>query len=180
MKQARRASAILERFRNWSRPQRAPASAFDLREASGNVQALLAPEAASRGVRLDFDVPETPIPVFADPVEMEQVMFNLVRNAIEAADGLNSAGRVAVTLKEDGSRAVFEVVDNGPGVPEDLRPRLFTPFTTTRTDGTGLGLALSQRLVERVGGEIAVMDGGPGATFKVTLPLEDRFEEAAQ
>ena len=65
-------------------------------------------------------------------------------------------------------------------MPEDLRPRLFTPFTTTRADGTGLGLALSQRLVERAGGEIALAEGGPGATFRVVLPRNENLAEAAQ
>ena len=178
--QARRASAILERFRNWSRPQAASTSAFDLREALSNVQALLAPQAASRGVRLTFDVPKEPAPVVADSVEMEQVVFNLVRNAIEAASDQEGAGRVVVSLRQDASRTLLEVADNGPGVAEELRPRLFTPFTTTRVDGTGLGLALSQRLVERAGGDIALIDGGPGATFRVVLPRGGALVEAAQ
>ena len=179
--QARRASAILERFRNWSRPQRASASIFDLRETLKNVQALLVPEATVRGVRLEFHAPGAPVPVMADPVEMEQVVFNLVRNAIEATgDSPTGAGRVAASLRQEADGTVLEIADNGPGIPEDLRPRLFTPFTTTRAGGTGLGLVLSQRLVERAGGEIALLDGGQGAIFRVTLPAGKGFEEAAQ
>jgi signal transduction histidine kinase len=177
--QARRASAMLERFRNWSRPQHKPVSAFDLREAVGNVRALLAPQAERQGAQLAFEVPEAPVLVAADPVEMEQVVFNLVRNAIEAACDMSGGGRVVVRLRQD-SQTTLEVADNGSGVPEDLRPRLFTPFTTTRADGTGLGLALSQRLVERAGGEIALVDGGSGATFRVVLPRNEDLAEAAQ
>lgn len=168
--QARRASGILERFRNWSRPPQTGTSACDLREVLANVRALLAPQAASRGVQLVFDVPAGPVRVAAHGVEMEQVLFNLVRNAIEATAGRREGGRIAVTLREDGGQAVLEVADNGPGIAAELRPRLFTPFTTNRPDGTGLGLALSQRLVERAGGEIALVDEGPGATFRVVLP----------
>lgn len=178
--QARRASAILERFRNWSRPQPASTSAFDLREVLDNVQALLSPQAATHGVRLEFDIPKEPVAVIADAVEMEQVVFNLVRNAIEAIGGKDGAGRVAVRLRQEESQTMLEIADNGPGVPEELRPRLFTPFTTTRAGGTGLGLALSQRLVERAGGEIALIDGGPGATFRVVLPRHEGFAEAAE
>jgi signal transduction histidine kinase len=177
--QARRASAMLERFRNWSRPQHASVSAFDLREAVGNVRTLLAEQAGQRGVQLGFGVPEVPVLVAADPVEMEQVVFNLVRNAIEASGDANGGGRIAVRLWQD-NRITLEVADNGPGVPEDLRPRLFTPFTTTRADGTGLGLALSQRLVERAGGEISLVDGVPGATFRVVLPRNEGLAEATQ
>ncbi|MEW6644313.1 MAG: ATP-binding protein [Pseudomonadota bacterium] len=178
--QAHRASAILERFRNWSRPQRAPASAFDLREALRNVQALLGPEAAKRGVRLAFDMPEEPVVVIADPVEIEQAVFNLVRNAIEATGDLDRAAQVTVTLKQDDAQTKLEVSDNGPGVPEHVRARLFTPFTTTRADGLGLGLALSLRFVEQAGGEIVLVDGGEGATFRITLPRGEQVREAAQ
>lgn len=176
--QARRASAILDRFRNWSRPQKMPASACDLREVVGNVRSLLTPQATARGARLEFDLPAEPVSVVADAVEMEQVVFNLMRNAIEAvAEG---TGRIKITLTQDRSLTVLEIADNGPGIEEALRPHLFTPFTTTRADGTGLGLALSQRLVERAGGEIALIEGGPGATFRVVLPRHKGFAEAAQ
>ncbi|CAH1649936.1 Histidine kinase [Hyphomicrobiales bacterium] len=178
--QARRVSAILDRFRNWSRPQRISAIAFDLREAVRNVQALLGPQAAQHGAQVEFEVPENPVSVVADSVEMEQVVFNLVRNAIEAAGRESGGGRVWVRLRQEESGIVLEVADNGPGVADALRPRLFTPFTTTRAGGTGLGLALSQRLVERAGGEIALVDGGPGATFQVVLPRGEPYSVAAQ
>ena len=64
------------------------------------------------------------------------------------------------------------VADSGPGLASDMSRTLFTPFTTTRADGTGLGLALSQRLVERAGGEIVLEDSAQGASFRITLPLE--------
>jgi len=176
--QARRASAILERFRNWSRPQRKPAAAFDLREAVGNVRALLAPQAAANDTRLEIDMPDRAVPVLADAVEMEQVVFNLVRNAMEAV-GESVERRISVRLRQEKGRAVLDVTDTGHGVAEDLRARLFTPFTTTRADGTGLGLALSQRLVERAGGEIALVDGEAGATFRVVLPSRESALEAA-
>lgn len=177
--QARRASGILERFRNWSQPNAVPVSAFDLRRALGNVEALLEQDARSRSILLEFHLPETPVIVTGDPVEIEQVAFNLVRNAMEALDGhAGEAPGVVVTLRQEDSMVVFDVVDNGPGIPEALRPRLFTPFMTTRAGGTGLGLALSQRLVERVGGEITLVAGDEGATFRVTLPkARARLEE---
>jgi len=177
--QAKRASAILERFRNWSRPQRKNTSVFDLRTTLDNVEALLAPQAASRGVRLGFDTPASAVFVKADSVEMEQVVFNLVRNALEAVDRQGDAW-VRVVLKQEGPDVLLDVIDNGPGVPPDLRARLFTPFTTSRPDGTGLGLALSQRLVERAGGDIFLADEGPGATFRIVLKQENILTEAAE
>ncbi|MGB3899791.1 MAG: ATP-binding protein [Mesorhizobium sp.] len=178
--QARRASTILERFRNWSRPQKAARSAFDLRDALKNVETLLGPQADSQGVRLAFDIPPSPVPVIADPVEMEQIVFNLVRNAIDATAGGSNSAEVTVTLRPAGAEMVLDISDNGPGVPAEIRARLFTPFTTTRTDGTGLGLALSQRLAERAGGEIALVDSDAGATFRVVLPGKQELAEAGE
>lgn len=179
--QARRASGILERFRNWSQPHATPVTTFDLRRALGNVEALLEQDARSRQIQLEFRFPEAPVIVTGDPVEIEQVAFNLARNAMEALDGhASETPRVVVTLTQEGTGVVFDVVDNGPGISEALRPRLFTPFMTTRAGGTGLGLALSQRLVERAGGEISLVAGDEGATFRVTLPKARARQEETQ
>jgi C4-dicarboxylate-specific signal transduction histidine kinase len=100
-------------------------------------------------------------------------MFNLLRNAIESFHEGDRNRRVNASLKADGAVAVLEIADNGPGVAPDLLPRLFTPFTTSRPDGTGLGLALSQRLVERFGGEISYIPQERGALFRVVLPIAE-------
>lgn len=175
--QAKRASGILERFRNWSRPQPASTTFFDLREALDNVQTLLTAQAASAHATLTFDMPDEAIYIKADPIEMEQVIFNLVRNALDAV-AAQDAGQVVVRLKQAGPDVTLDVSDNGPGVDPSIRDRLFIPFTTNRPDGTGLGLALSQRLVERAGGEIFLADEGPGATFRILLKTHHSSAEA--
>ncbi|MBA8841140.1 ATP-binding protein [Ochrobactrum sp. RH2CCR150] len=171
--QARRASAILDRLRNWSRPQRRENVQADLRLSLQNVQTLLAPEAKRQNVDLELLIPESPLMAAVDPVEMEQVMFNLLRNSIESFHDTDTSShrQVKASLKADGSAVVLEVQDNGPGVAPELLPRLFTPFTTNRPEGTGLGLALSQRLVERFGGEISYIPQEQGALFRVVLPI---------
>ncbi|MCV9909306.1 ATP-binding protein [Brucella sp. HL-2] len=169
--QTRRASAILDRLRNWSRPQRRQTTPADLRLSLQNVQTLLASDANRRGVKVELVMPETPLMAAVDPVEMEQVMFNLLRNAIESFHDGDQDWRVNASLKADGPIAILEIADNGPGVALELLPRLFTPFTTSRPEGTGLGLALSQRLVERFGGEISYTPQERGALFRVVLPI---------
>ncbi|MCX2874049.1 ATP-binding protein [Agrobacterium fabrum] len=169
--QARSAANMLVRFRNWSLPHRQPAAAHDLRAALRNVDALLAGEAARHAASIDIAMPETPLSVRADPVEMEQVMFNLLRNALDAPTDVEGRKAITARLSRKGDFAVFEVADNGPGVAPDLRDRLFTPFVTTKKDGMGLGLALSQRLVERAGGEILYVDSENGALFRVIFPV---------
>ncbi len=171
--QARRASAILDRLRNWSRPQRRENVQADLRLSMQNVQTLLAPEAKRQNVDIELLMPDSPLMAAVDPVEMEQVMFNLLRNSIESFHNTDTSShrQVKASLKADGSSAILEVQDNGPGVAPELLPRLFTPFTTNRPEGTGLGLALSQRLVERFGGEISYIPQAQGALFRVVLPI---------
>ena len=98
-------------------------------------------------------------------------MFNLLRNALDALADAGGKGVITATLTREGSLALFEVADNGPGVEPQLRDRLFTPFATTKNNGMGLGLALSQRLVERAGGEILSVEQENGALFRVVLPV---------
>ncbi|NNF92962.1 MAG: two-component sensor histidine kinase, partial [Boseongicola sp.] len=76
--------------------------------------------------------------------------------------------------------AHIDVADTGPGIREDIRDKLFTPFVTTRDSGTGLGLALSQRLVERAGGELSLVPSTAGARFRVSLPLAQSQSRAAE
>jgi signal transduction histidine kinase len=108
-----------------------------------------------------------PIRVCGDPARLRQVFANLLANAAQAgARHVEVLGRVA------GNAARVEIRDDGPGIPADLRSRLFDPFATGRRGGTGLGLAISRRIVERHGGALGVIDDGrPGATFELRLPL---------
>jgi signal transduction histidine kinase len=102
--------------------------------------------------------------------ELNQVWTNLIDNAIDAAP---TAGKVTVTARRELDRVVVSVVDNGGGIPEKIRSRIFDPFYTTKPvgQGTGLGLDIAQRLVRRHEGEIAV-DSQPGRTeFRVSFPV---------
>ncbi|GLU29278.1 hypothetical protein Brsp01_45110 [Brucella sp. NBRC 12950] len=172
VQQARRASAILDRLRNWSRPQRQGNRPSDLRNSLMTVKTLLDQEARRRNVSIELIMPLSPVIATVDAVEMEQVMFNLLRNAIEAFidDASEDGRRVEASLKLENNLAVLEIADNGPGVDPQLLDRLFTPFTTGRSEGTGLGLALSKRLVEGFGGEIHCIPNSRGAMFRVELP----------
>lgn len=103
-----------------------------------------------------------------DVMRMEQVLVNLLRNGLQASPaGASVDLRVAA---EDGG-LVFEVADRGKGIPEEMRERLFDPFVTGRTQGTGLGLAVVHRVTERHGGDVRVRDrAGGGTIFRVWLP----------
>ncbi len=102
----------------------------------------------------------------ADPARLRQVLSNLLVNAAQAG-ARNAWVRAGV---EDG-RARIVVRDDGPGIDPAMRPRLFEPFVTGRAEGTGLGLALSRRIVERQGGTLRLLGAGPGTAFELSLPL---------
>jgi C4-dicarboxylate-specific signal transduction histidine kinase len=107
------------------------------------------------------------------PGRMEQVVINLVLNAAQAAKAAPN-GRVDVRTRRDGDRVVIAVEDNGPGVPEALRERIFEPFFTTKAgeQGTGMGLAISQKIVDEHGGTLELASGvAPGTCFVVGLPI---------
>ena len=168
--QAQRAANILDRLRRWSKPNREPSEACSVHEAAQNVQNLLALEAKTKGAAITLSLHEGPLFVDADPVELEQVVFNLVRNALDAS----VATQVTIRTLVDGRFIILDVSDTGPGVPEDLKPRIFEPFVTGKPDGTGLGLALSQRLVEEMGGEIMLLDDTDQTTFRLFLPRTNK------
>lgn len=165
--QAQRASDILDRLRRWSKPNRAPSRACALNDAVRCVDGLLAVEVETAGAAITLALAEDPISIDADPVELEQVIFNLVRNALDTA----CRARVTIRTAISDGVAVLEVADDGPGVPTELESRIFEPFVTGKSDGTGLGLALCQRLVEEMDGDIALLPDTTETTFRLSLPV---------
>ena len=121
---------------------------------------------------LDKDLGE----VLADGRMIKQVIINLLKNSIEAVED-EEDGRIRVTTAKDGSEVVFSVTDNGPGIEEDVREKLFSPFFTTKVGGSGLGLSVTRRIVRQHGGEIGFeSDVGKGTSFYVRLPRDGKEE----
>jgi signal transduction histidine kinase len=111
-------------------------------------------------------------PLSVDPGQMQQVLLNLYTNAAEAIGG-RRAGRIVTTTRLAGGRARIDVADDGPGMPEEVRRRVFEHGFTTRASGHGFGLAICRRIVENHGGSIDVeSEPGRGTRFVLTLPLE--------
>ncbi len=145
----------------------------DLAAKIREVAATFRPQATYRQLTLTISVPDTPVMLTMDPMRIEQVLNNLVGNAIKfAAQG----GRVEVRLRQEGDRLLCEVEDTGAGIaPEDI-PKLFQRFSQLKSGikagGTGLGLSISKAIVEAHGGQIGVYSTlGAGSTFWFSLPL---------
>jgi signal transduction histidine kinase len=148
------------------------------------VQGLMSPDLESRAVQLVVE-PNSELHIRADSGHLKQVLINLVRNA---ADAIVGAG--TVTLRARAARAslagretdavVLEVSDTGKGIPPEVERRLFDPFFSTKDGGTGLGLPIAARIVERHGGMLEYQTRpGHGTTFGVVLPRENRDTAAS-
>jgi two-component system C4-dicarboxylate transport sensor histidine kinase DctB len=121
--------------------------------------------------RIHLSLPAIPpdLMVFAGRVRLEQVVVNLLQNAMEALEG-QADPRIAVTLVTQPELVVMTIADNGPGIAPDIAARLFTPFTTSRPTGLGLGLTIAQDIMQDLGGALRLVPGdGPGAAFAIEM-----------
>lgn len=159
--------AIITGLLMWARPERLAKTRFDLRDLVVDAVAELS---GFGGV--DTVLPSYAVTVEADRTKLRIVLGNLLRNAREAA---GEGGRVRIGTHKDGDVPNIVVEDSGPGIPAEVRGRLFTPFATTKADGTGLGLAIARKLTEVHGGELVLRAGSlGGARFVVVLPVDGR------
>jgi signal transduction histidine kinase len=111
------------------------------------------------------------IQVDADPEQLFRILLNLLRNAGETVSG-SERGEIRVTGSRNGPRVTIDIADNGPGVPERVRERLFQPFAgTARPGGSGLGLVIARDLARAHGGDVTLISTGPqGTVFRVEIP----------
>lgn len=172
--QAAHAGRIVQRIREFLTRREPQHEACDLNQVVGNALALLHRELQRHEVQLDLQL-ESELPgVVADAVLIEQVVINLVRNALDAVSGQAGARAVSVsTLRVDGRFVRVDVSDTGPGLNGRSIEALCTPFYSTKRDGMGMGLAICRSIIEAHHGAIDASDrAGGGARFTFSLPLE--------
>lgn len=180
---ARRAGDILGRLRAWISKSEPVVERVDLTELASEVVHLLAASARSVGATLQVAGDGSRPLVRADRVQLEQVVFNLARNGLEAVEGRDGERSVSIEIDTQGGDAVLAVRDSGPGLSPEAQARLFEPFFTSKPAGLGLGLALCTRLVERFDGTLAAENTAEGgAVFRVRLPriADHSRQEAAE
>jgi two-component system, LuxR family, sensor kinase FixL len=175
--EAMRAGEIIRRLRQLVRKEDSERKPSDLNAIVEELQILTQADARAHDTRLSFELePDLPT-VVVDRVQITQVLLNLVRNALEALSG-ESAGKRQITLstRRAGHGDVeVSVCDNGPGVDPRILDRLFDPFSTTKANGTGLGLPMSRTIIQSHGGTVThVPAQARGACFRITLPAGDQ------
>ena len=176
------AKKVLRDLLDFARPRPAATGPCDIGILLANLSRLFAIQGQARHVRLDTRIPGDLPSARADASALEQVVSNLVLNALDAV----TPGEGVITLTagagSDGKTVWLRVADNGPGIAPDDLPRIFEPFFTTKEAGrgSGLGLAVVYGLLHEMGGGVEVENAG-GAVFTVTLPAcrPDGQEDAA-
>jgi two-component system sensor kinase FixL len=172
--QALRAAEIIGRVRSLVRARARRREPCDINALIQEVSALVRSEARPQGVQLSLDLADDLPPVEVDGIQIQQVLLNLIHNAIEALSTVGSGERrVTVrTGRTTPTELTISVIDSGPGVDPALSGRIFDPFCTTKEHGTGLGLAISKSNIEAHRGRLVHHPNVPtGACFSINLPV---------
>ena len=168
-----RAGAVIDRMRSLVKRREIAHSLLDLNVLASEVISLVRPDADSHKVRLALEPASSLPPVLGDRVQLQQVLLNLLLNAIHAVDDSSpDRRRVTVRVKPAGTQVEVAVSDTGDGIPTEKLARLFEPFFTTKQNGMGMGLPISRTIMKAHRGSIrAENDPAGGATFCFTLPV---------
>jgi two-component system, LuxR family, sensor kinase FixL len=178
--EAQRAREVLERIRDFVSNGNLNLTAVDVSALAEKIGELCREEAAARGVQVEVESTGLVPLVTADGVQIEQVLINLVANAIDsAAERSDARGRVTMRVAAKGDAIMLQVEDNGRGVNPDLADNIFDAYQTTKPRGMGLGLHLSRRIVQRHAGRLWWEPITTGARFVVELPTNGCGHNAA-
>ncbi len=163
-----RVGVITDELRAFSRKTRSGTVAVGVDGAIDGALLLVSGRLREKGIGLERRRAPAGLAVLAERNRLEQVVLNLLQNAIEALDGV-PAPVIELGVQVKGKHVTIHVTDNGPGVTPAVRERLFTPFTTDKADGLGLGLVISRDIVAAFGGELVLEPSSTGARFTIRL-----------
>ena len=175
--QALRAGQIIRRLRDFVARGESERRVENVRKLVEEASALALVGAKDTGVRVRFDFSPDADFVLADKVQIQQVLLNLMRNAIEAMETTEQRELLVSTAPAKEKMLEISVADTGSGLAPEIRAQLFQPFVTTKRQGMGVGLSISRTIVEAHGGAITVRpNSGGGTVFSFTLPAVTREE----
>ncbi|HUN60292.1 MAG TPA: ATP-binding protein [Candidatus Binataceae bacterium] len=171
-----RISRIVRMLLDYAREYPSQRMACDVRVLAESALKLMEMETARRGIHVVAELGDEPLMIDCDPHQIQQVLINLIVNALDAMDSRNDGIlRIAIFRHEMNNTAHAALIceDNGPGIPASHQPRIFDPFFSTKEPGkgTGMGLAVTQSIVRDHLGDVTFDSVAPGARFVVTIPL---------
>ncbi len=167
-------ASVIKRVMDFTKPNALKLAAADVNPAIEEAFALSTAFLSKQRVQVTKTLAAGLPRVLADLPMIEQVVLNLVTNAAQAMQATEGSRRIHLASFRDGNAVVISVADSGPGVPADLRERIFDPYFTTRSEGSGIGLAICQRIVADHCGTLTVGTGAlGGAEFRVALPVHE-------
>jgi signal transduction histidine kinase len=173
LEEIKRLARIVDDFSRAVRPTRPQLRREDVNKVLRAVADLVAPECDQRGIDLILTMDSEVPPLEIDPEQLQQALLNLVKNAMEAMD--KPEGRITLRSDLRPDHVLIEVEDNGCGIPEKDRLKIFEPYHTTKFDGTGLGLMVVYRIVRALNGALGLRsDEGKGSVFTIALPIDER------
>jgi PAS domain S-box-containing protein len=173
-----RLDRVVQTLVDFSRPVELQLKEQDLRRVVSAVLMLASAELETRDVHVQSDLPDRPVLAKVDSDLLKQALLNVVLNGAQA---MAEGGKLEVRLAEDGRMALLSIHDQGAGIPPDVRDKIFDLYFTTKKDGSGIGLAMTYRIVELHNGSIEVeSDATHGTTFILRFPLNSLQEGRAR
>jgi signal transduction histidine kinase len=167
-KEVRRLDRVVKTFLDFSRPVEVRFVDVDLGALAAEVTHLMTPQAQLAGIELHCESPAQPVWVRGDEDMLQQAVLNLVTNAMEA---MKTGGHLGLTVASDRHTVTLTVADDGPGIPAEMRGKVFQLYFTTKEKGSGIGLAMTYRAVQLHNGTVDfVSEVGRGTTFRLQLP----------
>ncbi len=168
-----RAGEVIGRLRSQLKKTPFELKDIDLNDVAEETVRFFSALAVSRGVSLTSIAATTPVPVKGDHIQLQQVIVNLIVNAMDAMACMPATERkIKVSTARDGNAACLFVSDAGPGIPFDRLKEVFEPFVTTKPEGMGMGLSIARTIIEAHGGQLsAENEAGHGATLRISLPI---------
>ncbi len=160
---------MVEEFLRMARQQPGELQRCLVAEELETIVTLTSNEARRRKVTLQLEAVDRGLLVNADGEKLRQAFLNIILNALQATP---EGGSVTITVQPQQENCEIRISDSGPGINDEIRQRIFEPFFTTKPDGTGLGLAVTKKIIEAHGGSLSVESAaGSGTTMMVQLPL---------
>ena len=172
-----RLDQVVKTFLDLNRPVSLEREAIEAGHLANEVLQLLKPEAQQAGIATELVKNDGPVTLRADEGLLRQALLNVVKNSIEAMPG---GGRLRVTVSHQGGDCEIAVSDTGPGIPAEVRDRIFDPYFSTKERGSGIGLTLTLRAMQLHGGSVEVESAaGQGSTFRLRLPAVQVMQASA-